>query len=152
METTIVPPTLGCRVTCWCDLRHKLVCVLFLALVVGFIGCGPAGPRKYPVRGTVTFDGQPLEEGHIIFTPEDPSLSPEAGDIVQGEYRLQAHGGMQKVKVSASKEVPGTEGQGFRGLPLIEEYIPAKYNSATTLSAEVTPSGDNRFDFQLEPE
>jgi len=122
------------------------------ALAAGVVGCGPSGPRKYAVSGTVKFDGQPLEDGHIIFTPEDPSLGPEAGDIVQGEYRLEAHGGMQKVKVSASKAVPGTEGQGFRGLPLIEEYIPAKYNSATTLSAEVTPSGDNRFDFELDAE
>ena len=34
--------------------------------------------------------------------------------------------------------------------PVYEQYLPAKYSSeATELRAEVTESGENRFDFDL---
>ena len=34
------------------------------------VGCGRAGPALGPVEGTVTYKGQPLEQGEIVFHPE----------------------------------------------------------------------------------
>jgi len=33
--------------------------LLLLVLIVA-IGCGPAGPKTYPISGTVTFDGEAI--------------------------------------------------------------------------------------------
>jgi len=114
------------------------------------MGCRPAGPLTYPVTGIVTLDEEPVERGEIIFTPEDRRIGPEFGEIINGKCRCRAKAGKQQVQITASHEVPGTQGQGFRGTSLIENYIPPQYNSATVLSVEVSPDGDNRFEFKLE--
>ena len=103
----------------------------------------------YAVSGHVTLDDQPVEEGEIVFLPVDERHGPVAGRIVDGEFSFKARPGKHHVEIEASREVPGTEGQGFRDGRLLEDYIPERYNTATTLSAEVTPDGENRFDFEL---
>jgi len=51
----------------------------FLALVL--TGCGGDGLDRYPVSGTVTFDGKPVEFGAIFF---EPTMS--AGPIAPTVY------------------------------------------------------------------
>jgi hypothetical protein len=52
--------------------RHGLGAVAFgLALSVLACGCsGSDGPARYPVRGTVTYDGNPVPAGQIAFEPD----------------------------------------------------------------------------------
>lgn len=126
-------------------VRSVLVIVILVAL-----GCGPSGPAMYTVSGRVTLDDQPVEEGEIVFFTVDERLGPDAGKIVHGEFLFKAKAGTKRVEIDASREVPGTEGQGFRDGCLLEDYIPERYNTATTLSAKVTPDGENRFDFELD--
>jgi hypothetical protein len=33
-------------------------------------GCGPEGPRRYEVSGTVTYQGSPIPFGTILFVPD----------------------------------------------------------------------------------
>ena len=122
---------------------------IFLIATATVAGCRPSGPPTYLVTGSVTVDEQPLTIGEIVFAPEDRTIGPRFGEIVNGKYRLHSTVGKQQVRITASREVPGSEGQGFRGALLIENYIPAQYNSATILSVEVSPDDDNRFDFEL---
>jgi hypothetical protein len=42
--------------------------IIFFFLVV--IGCNPSGLKRYQVSGTITFDGQPVTEGEIRFSPD----------------------------------------------------------------------------------
>lgn len=37
---------------------------------VALAGCGDRGPRRYHVRGAVTFAGQPVRHGRIVFDPD----------------------------------------------------------------------------------
>jgi hypothetical protein len=125
---------------------------LFVSLTVGLAlaaaGCD-RGAALYPVSGSVTLDGAPLPEGDILLVPADTSIGPEGGQIKDGKYNLKAREGKVQVQISASKIKPGGA-KGAGGEPVAEEYIPAKYNVESTLSAEIKSSGENKFDFALE--
>jgi len=110
-------------------------------------GCSQ-GPKLYPVSGAVTFEGAPVASGDILFIPADTTIAPEPATITDGKYSLQAREGKKRVEIRASKILPGGA-KGAGGEPVPEEYLPRKYNSESTLSAEVKPSGDNKFDFPL---
>src|SRR5690606_23163415 len=47
--------------------------ILFACLSLGLVGCGAGadGPPMYAVSGLVTFDGQPVEKGRILFRQTD---------------------------------------------------------------------------------
>ena len=49
--------------------------------------------KRYPVSGTVTYNGKPLEKGRIGFFPDDPKGVGAAGDIENGSYTLSTGGG-----------------------------------------------------------
>jgi hypothetical protein len=120
--------------------------LLFVAAMT--VGCGRSGDT-YLVTGTVTLDSQPIKKGEILFVPEDRRLGPEAGSIVDGKYQCRVKAGKQKVQITASREVPGSMGQGFRGGPLLEESVAPEYNTETTLSVDVEPNDDNEFSFEV---
>lgn len=122
---------------------------LFLLILSG---CGSSdGPATYPVSGTVTFDGQPVPSGQIIFESADGQTGSAAGKIEQGKFSCRTVAGQKRVKVLAVREVPGKFDESNPGerVPLKEMYIPARYYAQTELTAEVTPDGQNRFDFSL---
>jgi hypothetical protein len=55
-----------------------------------------------------------------------------------------------KVEITASRLVPGKfDNSNGTPEPMGEMYIPKKYNSQTTLEAEVKSSGDNALPFEL---
>jgi hypothetical protein len=109
-------------------------------------GCN-SGPRSYPVSGTVMLDGKPLDDGNIYFLPLDPNVSADAGKIQAGQFHFEAREGKMRVEIRASREVPGKRSP--MGNIRKEEYIPARYNRDSTLAAEVRPSGENVFRFEL---
>ena len=129
------------------SMKSKSLSILLGCLTV-LCGC-EQGPRYYEVTGTVSLDGKPLEEAGIIFSPMDSSLGPEPSTIKNGQYSLRALEGKKRVEISASKIIPGSKVRGAGGEPVPEEYLPAKYNMNSELTADVKPSGPNKFDFDL---
>lgn len=126
--------------------RWTLPVTMLLAAVVG-TGCGPSGPKTYPVSGTVTFEGEPLAEGDIVFSPEQGSIAPDAGKIVDGKFEFRAQPGPKRVEIDATRETG--EVDPTMGMAPRESFIPSKYNTETTLEAEVTAGGENEFHFEL---
>jgi hypothetical protein len=124
--------------------KHRRV-LLLLATLGMVLGCN-AGPRKYPVSGTVTLDGKPVDGGFVYFIPLDPSVSSDAGKIEAGLFHFEARDGKVRVEIRASREVPGKRSP--MGNIRKEEYIPARYNRQSQLEAEVLPR-DNVYEFQL---
>jgi len=125
---------------------------LLAALIALPAGCGPSGPETYEVSGEVTFDGQPVADGEIVFRAADGSAASWAGKIENGRYSLPATAGKKRVEITAFRQVkidaPPESAEGdISGIP----YIPPKYNSQSELAVEVTPEGPNEFDFPLEP-
>jgi hypothetical protein len=122
--------------------------------VIALSGCGEAGdglPRQ-GVTGTVTLDGRPLERG--IIRLESTSMM-AGGEISGGRFDIpRAQGpipGDYRVFISSTPPASSAEqlappGESTSPPP---DPIPARYNSASTLSAKVESGGANSFEFAL---
>lgn len=116
--------------------------ILVLALcVVALAGCG-GGPRRVEVRGKVSYDGRPIEEGEIRFVPATADMGALSGaSISNGTYELAGAGavpaGRHRVEITAYRPVP--DHQPDPNLPFVpkEQYLPDKYNRRTILEYEV---------------
>ncbi|MCA8982594.1 MAG: hypothetical protein R3C12_09345 [Planctomycetaceae bacterium] len=142
-------------------LAHRTVlCFSALLLVAGIWGCG--GGERIPtavVSGNVTWEGAPLEKGVIQFHPDQDALGkPLAGQAVEttienGAYKLEANSGAvvgkNRVIITATKVVGKYKADGVE-VDKVEQILPAKYNSETTLFIEVK-SGVNEQNFDLVP-
>ena len=134
------------------DLRNCLLTPL-VALTLGALvpGCGdPDGPKLNAVTGAVTFDGEPVKEGRILFRQLGAGGRSYSGLIVNGSYEVKAEAGPVAVEVTASRLIPGKMDRSNPvPEPAGEMYIPKRYSGpATTLKAEVKPGG-NTLPFAL---
>ena len=70
----------------------------FVPLVCGLalvIGCGQDGPRRYHLSGKVTYQGQPVPTGQIMFEPDSTkgNRGPQGfAEIHEGTYNTDAVG------------------------------------------------------------
>jgi hypothetical protein len=67
--------------------------------------------KRYPVSGSVTYNGTPLEKGNISFVPDDPKGVGATGVIESGSYTLSTGGnndgaraGKYKVTITAKED------------------------------------------------
>ena len=118
------------------------------ALLVILAGCaqGTDAPKVGQVSGTVTLDGQPAKGVTIAFTPQIGAASFATTDDA-GKYTLNASGGAKGAAIGTHTVSISTPTEGPPP-PNYKDPIPAKYNTKTTLSAEVK-SGENTADFAL---
>lgn len=86
-------------------------CAFALAALAALAGgcSGNAGPKTYRVSGAISFDGQPVPQGMIVFTPD---LSQNDGvqgvaAIKDGRYDTQSSGGMGSVGGAMKVSVTG---------------------------------------------
>jgi hypothetical protein len=126
-----------------------LRCELRLTVMAGLViaGCSHE-PRLHPVSGSVTFDGQPISDGDILFITPDGTRGPDPAKVVGGKYELKTTEGRKRVEISASKIRPGGA-RGAGGEPVPEEYVPARYNTQSELSTTVKAGGENVANFDL---
>lgn len=123
----------------------RMLVLIGLVAALGMLG-GCGGPAGKSISGNVSFDGAPVEEGEIIFRPEDSKEPVVATKIVNGQYSAVCPPGRRTVEIRALRATDKPDGVG--GF-LTEPYIPAKYNDQTTLEANVDLSGPATFDFDL---
>jgi hypothetical protein len=158
-------------------MKHLLGFFLFLLLAT-VLGCQRGDKQVYAnVKGTVRFNGKPIEKGQIIFALE--GRPPSTMDIVDGKFSGQAMVGSNKISVSAKKKVataPQVKGgaaavkdsqtqiQGymkFKGQPgefggppidydpTMVEYIPAEWGVHSTQMRVVEAGAANEFEFDI---
>jgi hypothetical protein len=132
--------------------------VLCLA-VLGLAGCG--GGSRVPVTGSVSFNGEPVDNGSISFIAADAAAGGEAvnagGDIKDGKYSIAADRGPKpgkyKVEIYWNKKtgrtVP-TPGDAAVPMPETKQTLPPKFNKQSQLTADIT-SGRNTVNFDLKP-
>ena len=125
---------------------NVLGAVLCMGEVIAAGGCSrpPAGPVRYPVRGSVTYAGKPVPAGRIVFEPDRAAgnSGPAAyGSIVAGRFTTYPR--MGAVKGPHVVQISGFDGKQFgelsEGRPLFPEY---------TASATV-PAGPVTIDFTV---
>ena len=135
----------------------RLHAVLLLAALATCTGCGEADANRNAVSGNVTLDGNPVEQGSILFIPTDGTEgAATGGPIENGHYRIdKAQGaatGWNRVEIRATRKtgrmIP--KGLGATGETMEErvEAAPARYNAASTLKTEIKPD-NNTAEFQL---
>jgi len=142
--------------------------------LLAVFGCGDDTGlgQRYPVYGTVTYKGQPVEKGQISFIPTDASKGRAAnGFIENGSYKLTtanpgdgALPGEYGVTVT-SKAIDDTKivetitkyGGGGRQTDIgkaaakAKNLIPGKYQLAETSKLKYTiKEGSNKIDIDLE--
>ncbi|MBN1912606.1 MAG: hypothetical protein JW818_22990 [Pirellulales bacterium] len=135
-------------------MRYGWLLVFLSAAVL--TGCN-SSPKTVPLSGEVTFDGQPVVEGTIQFIPDKGTpgratggiiadgrytLSKEAGPQNGGTYLVRIVGLRETGRMSGSPDIPNS-----RKTVEKANYIPAIYNSQTTLKVAISESP---LDFRLE--
>jgi hypothetical protein len=135
------------------------VIVVFCVGLTVFNGCGPSNPRgSLAVSGTVTFEGQPLDQGSIEFTSLPGETEARSGALIQnGSFSIPAHQGLPPGKYRV--RVYSSEAVGMTGVPEapgdstkfeVTERIPAEWNTESEQEIEVTSGGRNEFDFVIQ--
>jgi hypothetical protein len=107
-------------------------------MLLVFTGCGAA---VVTVTGDVTVNGTPLAKGVIDVSAVDTQQASVPADIVDGKYRITVSTGKKQVRISAPIVTGRRSEYNGPNAPLVEttaESIPAKYNSATELTWDVT--------------
>lgn len=124
----------------------------FAALMAALVGCGPTD-GLISVTGSVTYNGEPVQDGSISFTPIDGRGSSGGGVIENGQIvRGKSSPGKIAVQIYANKIVekknPSKE-EIERGITSDRvQYLPAPYNQQSKLRIEISESAHN-FDFDL---
>ena len=131
----------------------RLAFVPALCSLVFLTGCG-GGSR---IEGTVTLDGQPVEDGTITFYPEGgkdqgPNVPGEIKDgkysidssrhLKPGSYRVEIYWFKKTGKQIQNKNDPGTS------IDETKQVIPDEYNRDSKTKAEIK-SGSNTQNFEL---
>lgn len=141
-------------------IRHAYFVIFAALLAPAVIGCGGASDSldRKEVTGTITLNGQPLNDGRIQFTPVSAAAGTvAAAEIKDGKYQIPAAAGPvpgeYKVMIFSSGPAPAAVVEAMPGdappPPLAPELIPPEYNATSTLKAEVKSSGPNTFDFDV---
>lgn len=122
-----------------------------LGVIVAVAGCGSSD--QVSIQGQVTFDGQAVGPGSIVFLPDGEGAKIAAA-IEDGKYRIGpergAKAGNFRVQINWSKKTGRQIASADPGMMMDEtvEAIPPQYNRDTTLRQEVKV-GDNTIDFDL---
>lgn len=148
----------------------SLVCVLIA-------GCGPAGPKTFPVNGTLLHNGSPIEGASVTFLSEDGNRVATGITDAAGKFSLKTVVGSQmidgavpgahKVGVAKTTSDGGTDeavagespqemvnrmaGQPTDTSKIKQTFlIPKKYNSPeySGLTATVSESGPNDIELK----
>lgn len=140
-------------------------------ILVGFVpllllcGCDGGSGGRLTVNGSVSFAGEPVKEGSIIFRPTDPSQPDVSAAIADGVYQIPAQlgpkAGEYTVKVVAFRMkkdprgayVPSYLKETAAGDPnagmVPEQYIPKKHNDNSKLKVTFDATQPT-YDFKLE--
>ncbi len=127
---------------------HRALAILTLVLLLG--GCESELPRA-KIKGTVTFDGKPLEEGTVQFISTENKTPSSAAPVKDGTYEADVYQGKMRVQVSALQTVGKRKRYETPDSPMIDvkkERIPERYNAKSELTRDIGP-GENVANFDL---
>jgi hypothetical protein len=135
---------------------RRLFCVL---LLVSMAGCGASGGAPCEVKGSVTLNGERVENGTIVFEPTGQGGARGGATISKGTYQISLDRGMFAgsftVRISGIRETGETEspfetfeGESDAEIAKVEEFIPHQYNSSSSLQVTLE-AGENAEDFGL---
>jgi len=130
-------------------------------MILGAILCGCGGasdaPQMAEVEGTVTWQGKPLTNAGVAFTPTSGPVAIGQTDAT-GHFSLSTQGrpgaaiGVHQVTIQAFEPLPAGTVIDSDNPPKLISRIPAKYGELANsgLGADVTAdAAENKIDFDL---
>lgn len=130
-----------------------------LLLLLGLVGCGGVSDplNRQAVSGTVTLDGELLNNGSISFDPQDREHGRSGGAVIEngkfrldrqrglppGSYTVRIHSADSSTAPVVDEAMPGDSRQVAR------ERIPAHWNSQSEQTVTVEDGGKNQFEFAI---
>jgi hypothetical protein len=147
------------RMSCKFEISWKMALLVLVTVACG--GCGPKDDllsKRGSVKGTVTLNGEPLETGRITFTATGKEANVTGADIIDGAYEVPREKGPIAGKVQVSISSPRKTGKQIPAvmpakegtmIDIVEESIPDKYNTRTTLTVEIEAGDNPDVDFEL---
>ena len=113
-------------------------------------GCdsGPPVKEMTTVSGTVQLDGQPMKEGEVTFS-EPAKGAVDTVKVVDGKFEGQIQPGEKRVEIRAYR--PGTPNTAMYGPDAKaepENYIPAQYNTNSTVKETIGPEGKTDLKYE----
>jgi len=127
---------------------HKYSLTLLLLALAFCIGCGG---NLGKVSGTVSLDGEPVEGALVTFEPQAGGRMSYGRTDTSGNYTLVYTNEEDGAEIGKHRVIieGKADGDPDQGIVNRAEYIPAEYNSQSTLTAEVS-GGKQTHDFKLE--
>ena len=138
-------------------MNQKSVAILFIFTML-VTGCGQSGPERFQVSGTVSYNGEPLPLGTVMFIPKEGPVSGPTRIDADGKYKLEAVAGPAAVAVTAMPSRPGGRpdpmvegGIDYTGVPMVQSLIPKKYNRhhSSGINVMVEANERNTIDINL---
>lgn len=131
--------------------RHSIAVAILFGGTVFLAGCA-GSVKTADVSGTVSYNGTPVPEGSISFVAADGTGPTVGGAIKDGKYSAtKVPLGQNKVSISGLKVVGKKKAYDTPGSPentITAELLPAKYNTKTELTLDVTV-GANQKNWEL---
>ena len=138
------------------NIQLGLMRLAGVAAFILFTGCREGSHLdRVEVRGRVTYQGQPVDNGEIRFAPLDGTRGPVAGaPIAKGEYVVNHRGGVplggHRVEIEGYRKGGKSNSATEREGGIREQYLPAKYNVKSELAAQIAgSSAAQRIDYDL---
>jgi hypothetical protein len=119
-------------------------------------GCSGSGLDKVVVHGEVSYNGEPIPNGQIRFTPVDGTKGPVSGGVIKdGLYVAEGMGGVpvgsHRVEIRAYRPAKNAVGAMTAEGGASEQYVPGKYNGESILTATVSADNESApINFALE--
>ena len=111
-------------------------------LIPAVVGCGDSGPEE--ITGTVTFQGQLIESGRIVYVSIDEKNAPtSSGNITKGAYKVTGRGGVlpgrYRVQITIYEPRQQQEGLAMDQLPISKPIGTSFYvGQESPLTADIT--------------
>lgn len=131
-------------------MRARAIGICCLTLIIGLAGCG--GKKPNTVRGSVTYDGQPVAKGFITFFPKDTGPTRGAA-IVDGQFTIvDVPPGRRRAVITAEPVAhlrPSAAGRRAT-VWLAPPAVPIPANAVGNGQEVQVAAGDQTIDFHLQ--
>ena len=141
-------------------MHSKTWLLLCTAPLILSLGCGGGAGGRLAIEGAVSYAGEPIKKGSIIFRSADSALPEVSAAIVDGAYKVPAQLGPKaeeyvvkveafRMKKSANTNVPDYLKNDPNAGMIPEQYVPKKYNDNSQLKVKFD-AAKTTYDFALE--
>ncbi|EAQ78493.1 hypothetical protein [Blastopirellula marina] len=132
---------------------NLVVLGIVAAVAMTLTGCGEQLDSEgyFVVSGEATWNGDPINDGLVIFRTTENGRKNVAAAINDGKFEVKIQPGKKSVEITAMREVPGKFSVGASGekVPATESFIPKQFNTETEIAVDIAFPDTQELKFEL---